>query len=153
MPEFTAILRTVGPDKFIEILNASSRQARQAYFHRHGVRAPAETPSRLPKPGAKNEARARSLYAVLQDADDNELAEEVLRTYLLNQRPMLVAALDHLGITHHNGLTEGDVSKFAKLSGRELRHLVAVLRKTAADDLIGLYLKFMGAKNVEEALG
>jgi len=152
MPEFTAILRTVSPEKFVEILGVCSRQARETYFHRHAVRAPPEVKTRLPKPGAKNEARARALYEVLKEAEDNELAEEVLRTFFLSQRPLLAAALDHLGIAHNNGLTEGDVTKFEKLSGRELRALVAVLRTIAAADVVALYLKFMGAKNVEDAL-
>jgi F0F1-type ATP synthase delta subunit len=151
MPEFITILRTVSPEKFVEILATCSRQARETYFHRHSVRAPAEIKTRLPKPVAKNEARARVLYEILQETEDGELAEEVLRTYLLNQRPLLCAALDHLGIAHNNGLTEGDVTKFEKLSGRETRQLVAVLKNIAADDVIALYLKFMGAKNVDEA--
>jgi hypothetical protein len=153
MPDFIAILRTVTAEKFVEILGTASRQARETYFHRHSIRPPPEAKARLPKPGAKNEARARALYEVLRDEDDNELAEEVLRNYLLNQRPLLVAALDHLSIKHNNGLTEGDLTKFEKLSGREARQLVGILRKAAPDDNIALYLKFMGVKDVDQVMG
>lgn len=153
MPAYSVILRTLSAEKFAEVLTASPRKARETYFHRHGVRAPAQA-SRLPRPGAKNEARTAELYRVLQRQDDNELAEEMLRTFLLTKRPMLARALDHLGIAHTDGLTESDdVHKFEKLSAKEIRDLTATLAAVAARDDIVLYLKFMGAPDVDEALG
>ena len=53
--EFTLLLRTLDASKFSEVMAASSRKARETYFHRHGVRAPSG--GRFVRPGAKNEAR------------------------------------------------------------------------------------------------
>ena len=153
MPEYTAILRTLSPEKFAEVLAASSRKAREVYFHRHGVRAP-QSASRLPKPGAKTELRTAALYEVFKTQDDDELAEEMLRTFLLTKRAMLAKALDHLGIAHQNGLTESDdVKKFESLSQKELRALAQALEGVAPRDEVALYLKFMGAVDVDKALG
>lgn len=153
MPDFTQILRTVSATKFGEVLGASSRKAREAYFHRHGVRSP-KTAGRMPRPGAKNEARIAALYEALQAREDDEMVEEMLRTWLLSKRPLLAAALDHLGIPHDNGLTESDeVSRFEKLSRGDLKGLVEALTHVAPAEDIGIYLKFMGVSEVDEALG
>ncbi len=152
MPAYTAILRSVTGDKFAEILGASPRKAREIYFHRHGVRAP-QSASRLPKPGAKNELRTQALHKLLLQQDDEQLSEEILRVYLLNKRELLAKALDHLGIKHEGGLTESDdVSKIEKLSQKELRELAKVLEPVAPKEDVVLYLKFMGAEGVDEAL-
>jgi len=152
MPEYTKILRTLSADKFHEVLAASPRKARETYFHRHGVKVPASA-ARMPKPGAKNEARTSALFEVLQTRDDDQLCEEILRSFLLTKRPMLARALDHLGIPHNNGLTESDdVSKFEKLSAKDVRTLVDTLAQVAPKDEAVLYLKFMGAPEVDKAL-
>ncbi len=153
MPAYTGILRTLGAEKFAEILSASPRKARETYFHRHSVRAP-QRASRLPKPGAKNELRTQGLYEVLQSAEDDQMAEEILRSWLLTKRTMLAKALDHLGIAHKEGLTESDeVSKFEKLGVKELRALIAALDGVAPKDEVMIYLKFMGAPDVDKAAG
>ena len=151
MPDFSQILREVGLSKFSEILGASTRQAREIYFHRHNIKVAAAPSTRLPKPGAKNEAKTQALYNVLQQADDPELAEEVLRTWLLGKREMLAAALTHLGIPHKEGLTESnDIEKFEKLSSREAKTLVEKLGPVAPREDVLLYLKFMGVPKVHE---
>jgi hypothetical protein len=150
---FTEILRSVSAEKFQEIFGASSRKARETYFHRHSVKASA-TASRLPRPGAKNEERTAKLYEVLQHDSDDEMSEEILRSWLLTKRPMLAAALDHLGIEHNSGLTESDdIKKFEGLSGGEIKALVKKLDGIAAKDEVALYLRFMGAPAVEKVLG
>jgi len=152
MPEFTSIIRELTPEKFAEVFSASARQARETYFHRHGVRAPKKS-SRLPKPGEKNQARTAALYELLKDKEDDEMAEEVLRTWLLTKREMLAAALDHLGITHENGLTESeDVANFEKLGSKEVKTLVEKLSEIAPKEDVAVYLKFMGTEKVEQAL-
>lgn len=152
MPAYTSILRSVTDDKFSEILNASPRKSREIYFHRHGIKAPASA-NRLVKPGAKNEARAAALRDVFKGLEDDQLAEEILRIWLLGKRDMLAKALDHLGIVHDHGLTDSDdVSKIEKLSGKELKDLVKALDGVAPKEDIVLYLKFMGAADVEKAV-
>ena len=76
-----------------------------------------------------------------------------MRSWLLTKTEMLCAALDHLGIEHENGLTESDdVEKIGKLSAKELKALVKVLEDVASKDEIGIYLKFMGAEDVDKVL-
>lgn len=146
---YTAILRSVSKDKFHEILSASARKSRETYFARHGIKAP-KGGAGFTKPGAKNEARAHALQAVLAESDDHELAEEILRVYLLNRREMLAAALDHLGIEHEGGLTESeDVAKFETLKGKSLSAMVSALKPVAPPEDIQLYLKYMGADAAE----
>ncbi|MCK5688952.1 hypothetical protein KAI87_06770 [Myxococcota bacterium] len=149
---FTEILRTINQEKFIEVFSASSRKARETYLHRHGVKA--STGNRLSKPGAKNLARASKLYDLLADKDDDEMCEEILRTWLLSKREMLAAALDHLEIENENGLTESDdVDKFEKLNKKELSALTKALEGQASKDDIAIYLRFMGNKEVELPAG
>jgi hypothetical protein len=152
MPEYSAILRSLSAEKFSEVLAASPRKARETYFHRHGVRAP-QAASRLPRPGAKNEARTAELYRILREHDDDQLAEEILRNFLLTKREMLAKALDHLGIEHQGGLTESDeVKKFESLSAKEVRALADVLSPPAPREEVVMYLRFMGAPDVQKAL-
>ena len=150
---FTDILCSVPAEKFQEIFSTSSRKARETYFHRHGVKASGAA-SRLPKPGAKNEERTAKLFDLLKDESDDEMSEEILRSWLLTKRPMLAAALDHLGIKHDNGLTESDeIKKFEKLSGGDIKALVKKLEGVAAKEEIAIYLRFMGTPAVEKVLG
>ena len=152
MPQFSAIIRSVSSEKFTEILGASGRKAREVYFHRHNIKAPKT--SGFVKSGAKNEARVAALLDSMRQNDDDEMAEEVLRTWLLTKRPLLAAALDHLGIAHTEGLTDSDdVSKIEKLAGGDLKALVAKLTEIAPQEDVVVYLKFMGAEKVDETLG
>ena len=70
-----------------------------------------------------------------------------------SRRDILGAALDYLEIPHDNGLTESDdVDKLSSLSVAELKPLVKALSETASTDDIQIYLRFMGAENVSDAL-
>ena len=150
---FTEILRSLPPERFQEILATSSRKARETYFHRHGVKASGSV-SRLPKPGAKNEERTAKLFDLLRERQDDEMSEEILRSWLLTKRTMLAAALDHLGIKHDHGLTESDeLKKFEKLSGGDIKQLVKKLEGIAGKDEIAIYLRFMGTPAVDKVLG
>lgn len=151
MPQYSSIVRSLNAEKFSEILSTSGRKAREVYFHRHSIRSPKT--SGIPKAGAKNEFRTNALFAALQKRDDEELSEEMLRTWLLTKRELLSAALDHLKIEHKDGLTDSDdVSRIEKLTGKELQDLAGALKKIAPEDEIAIYLKFMGAQGVDEAL-
>ncbi len=150
---YTEILRGVSLELFGEVFGASTRKARETYFHRHGVKASVSV-SRLPKPGAKNEVRTAKLFEILNSLVDDEMCEEILRTWLLAKRPLLAGALDHLGIQHENGLTESDdLKKFETLTAAEIKALAKKLEGVAKKDELVLYLKFMGTKNADKVLG
>ena len=152
MAEYTQIIRDMSSDKFMEVFSASARKAREVYFARHAIKVSKKGP-KIRKPGAKNAQRAEALFTLLQDTTDDEMAEEILRVWLLGNRALLVKALDHLGIENDNGLTDSDeVSKMADLDKGALKKLVAELKEVATPEDITVYLKFMGVKNVEVAL-
>ena len=97
--------------------------------------------------------RAAALFEALQTVDDDPLAEEILRVWLLGMRPMLAKALDHLEIENDNGLTDSDdVNKIAELDQGQLKALLQELDGVESPENILLYLKFMGAKDPEAAL-
>lgn len=148
---YTDIVRGLTKEKFVEVLGVSTRTSREAYFHRHGIKAPPSGRG-FTKPGAKNEARAAGLWEAMQDRVDEQVAEEIIRTWLLSKRPMLAAALDHLKIEHDNGLTESDdVDRFEKLSATEVKDMVKTLTKVAPADEVKAYLKYMGSEGVDAA--
>jgi len=150
--DMTGIIRGLSDEKFAEVFSASTRQARETYFHRHGIKAPKKS-NKMLRAGKKNEIRAQALLSVLSERDDDEMAEEVLRTWLLTKREMLIAALDHLDIEHFDGLTDSeDVERFEKLNTKELKVLVGILKGVAPVDEVEIYLRYMGSKNVEQAL-
>lgn len=151
MPEYTAILRSLSQEKFIEIVAASPRQARETYFHRHQIRAPKSSHLSL-KIGRKNQACTEALWDVLQARDDEEMSETILRAWLLRHRPMLAAALDHMGIAHVDGLTESDdIQKISQMDAAQLRKLADAIEKkqVASGEDIALYLRYMGATDVD----
>lgn len=154
MPAYSMILRSLSSERFAEVFAASARKARETYFHRHRIKAPKQTGLGL-KSGRKTEARTKALFEALAEREDEEMSEEILRTWLLAKRTLLAATLDHLGIAHTDGLTDSDdVKKIETLSAAELKKLVSHLQAEnvapAAD--IAVYLKYMGAEKVDEAL-
>ena len=146
------IVRGLSEEKFAEIFLASSRSARETYLHRHGIKSPKKS-SRVLRAGQKNELRMKALFKALMDIDDNEMVEEILRTWLLGKRSLLAGALDHLGIEHNEGLTDSDdIERFEKLSAKEVQVLASELSGVAEADEISIYLKYMGAQDVDNAL-
>ena len=152
MAAYIEIIRGLSEDKFQEIFAASARKSRETYFARHGIKTPKQS-GRMRKPGQKNLMRAAALFEALQTVDDDPLAEEILRVWLLGMRPMLAKALDHLEIENDNGLTDSDdVNKIAELDQGQLKALLQELDGVESPENILLYLKFMGAKDPEAAL-
>ena len=152
MPAYTQIIREMSEAKFQEVFGVSIRKARETYLARHNIKAPKSVKKSL-RAGAKNEARVVALFAHLKTVDDDQMVEEILRTWLLSRRDILGAALDYLEIPHDNGLTESDdVDKLSSLSVDELKPLVKALSETHRRTIFRFYLRFMGAENVSDAL-
>lgn len=150
---YSNILASTTLPKFEEIFFASSRQERETCLHRHGVRAKTKS-SRLTKPKEKAKERIKELYSILQSEEDHEMAEGVLRNWLLTKRPLLAAALDHMGIEHNNGLTESDdIDKFKDMKKKDIRAMAKKLEQEYANEDVRIYLKYMGVRKVDESLG
>jgi hypothetical protein len=151
MPEFTKILTDMESEHFVDIFGGSSRKARESYFQRHGIKKPKKKLG-LNRPGVAQLERINSLHTILSSDQDEEMAEEILRTWLLSKREMLVTALDFLDIAHREGLTESeDIEKFEKLNTNELKALIAALSEFPAEQ-VRVYLQFMGTKNLDKVL-
>jgi len=149
MSTCATILVSAGFDKFVEIVNASPRQAKEAYFKRHSIRAKSSG-SGFMKPGEKMKVRIEKLFNALEQNSDDELGEEIIRAWLLSKRELLAHALDFLEIPHVNGLTEADLTKFEKLNGRDSKKLLEHLKNAATEDDIKIYFSFMGVPNADK---
>ena len=102
------------------------------------------------KPGEKMKVRIEKLFNALEQNNDDELGEEIIRAWLLSKRDLLAHALDFMEIPHVNGLTEADLTKFEKLNGRDAKKLLTHLKNTATEDDIRIYFSFMGVPNTEK---
>jgi hypothetical protein len=150
---YTSILRGLSPERFAHILAGSGRKAKETYFARHGIRNVPTVGRVKLGAGHKTQARISALYQAVQKREDEPMGEEILRLYLLGQRPLLATALDHLGIAHEDGLTESDeVSRLATLTPIERAELIALVvdKKVATQEDAELYLTYMAANHTHE---
>ncbi len=144
MSKFTAILRGLTADQFATMLAASPRQAKEVYFQRHAIKAPKTRG--VVRPGEKNARRGAALLAALQAHEDEEVAQEILRGWLLARRALLAAALDHLEIPHQDGLSDSEeVSKIGQLPPPRQAALREVLLAQAPAWEVDAYLEFLKA--------
>lgn len=143
---YTELVRHLDAGRFAALLAPLNRQAKERYFARHGVRAPKQAGTALLRPGHKNEVRAGLLQASLRRREDEPLAEELLRCYLVQRRAMLCAALDYLEVPHEDGLTDSPLlSRFHALDATQRSALcehLSALNGVAREDA-ELYLDFM----------
>jgi hypothetical protein len=153
MMHYTTILTNIGPDRFAHVVAGSSRKAKETYFARHNIRHTPQVGKIKLGSGHKMQARVTALFDALQKTQDEPMAEEILRLYLLGKRSLLALALDHLKIPHEDGLTESDeVSRLAMLTPIERAELIAlaVHQKVADQADVELYLDYMAANHARE---
>ena len=142
---FSAIIKSMDGDFFQEVLKSCPRKPRETLFARFGIPRNRKKVSTL-LPG-KDPARAAKLKAALGevDADDEQgqqLAEEVLRLYLLKRRQILSQAMDHLGVEHEEGLTEEDVD-FGGMAEADRDALRDALQADHDVQDVDLYIAYM----------
>jgi len=141
----TALLRSVGEEKFKDILEHSPKQVREMIFDRLGIKKKQTNSLKFVKPGEKNAERGRALFDRLQSAEDDEVAEELLRNFFLKHRELLGAALDAVGVKHDNGLTDQELDMFEKMSASDAKALEKKLSADHDASDVSLYLKYMKA--------
>lgn len=139
----TALLRTLDLEKFKDIFSHSPKQVREMIFDRLAIKKKATSLSKFSRPGEKNEERIKDLHVALQSAEDDEVADELLRNYFLKRRPLLSDALDAIGVKHDNGLTDSELDAFEKLSAGDAKALHDKLAAKHDAGDVALYLKFM----------
>lgn len=151
--DYTTLLISQGSERFSEVMAGSGRKAKETYFARHGIKHAPQVGRVKLGSGHKMQARIAQLFEVLKTSQDEPLAEEALRLYLLGKRPLLALALDHLGIEHEDGLTESaEVSRLATLTPIERAELVALAvdKQVATAQDVQLYLDYMTANHLRE---
>ena len=138
------------PEAFFgKVLMACPRRSRETLFSRFSIPKAKKRASIL-LPG-KDPARIRKLQLAMAgvSADDEQgqqLAEELIRVYLMGQRTLLGAALDAIGVDHQDGLTDDELDGFAELSAEEAQDLADELGRDFDPLDVALYLRFMGAE-------
>ncbi|HBU46967.1 MAG TPA: hypothetical protein DEB46_01530 [Myxococcales bacterium] len=146
---FSNIIKSMDQDFFQEVLSSCPRKPRETLFARFGIARNRKKVSTL-LPG-KDPARAAKLKSALgavdvEDEQGQQLAEEVLRLYLLKRRQILAHAMDHLEVDHEEGLTEEDVD-FAAMSEPDRQALRDALAVDHDPKDVDLYIAYMVASS------
>ena len=146
MPNIREILASCSVQSTQAILSANPRRFREEMFRKLGIKAKSGgTGFRL---ASKGDARASKFLEMLQGEQEipDEVLAEVVRNYLFQRREMLADALDHLEVSHNDGLTDQELDFVAELETERLAELQEHLRsKGHSTDDISLYLAFLGA--------
>ncbi len=134
---------------FGKVLTACPRRSRETLFSRFSI-PKAKKSATVLLPG-KDPARIRKLQVAIASVSDDDqqgqqLAEELIRVYLMSKRSLLGAALDAIGVDHQDGLTDDDLDGFSDLSAEEAHDLAEDLGKDFDPLDVALYLRFMGAE-------
>ena len=127
-------------DDFARVLGACPRRARETLFTRFGIPKAKKTASALLP--AKDPARIRKLQGAMtqikpDDEEGQQLAEELIRVYLMTRRGLLGDALDAIGITHDDGLTDEDLDASSGIRFHPGEMLVSFGFKLGAIAILG----------------
>lgn len=138
------ILRTIDPELFDALLNASPKKFREEIFRRAGVKNVSGGSFAI-KASGKTSARAKRLRAAILKGFDltEEVSGEIIRNYLYTRRPLLAEALDFWEVEHDNGLTDAELDFIAELPGERGVHLRDLLLRNHDAGDVELYMTFM----------
>jgi len=144
----TQLIQSMPADYFGQVLSACPRRSRETLFTRFAIPKPKKTASALLP--SKDPARINKLQVAMSalaedDEQGQQLAEELLRVYLMGKRELLGAALDAIEVDHQDGLTDDDLDGFAELSPDDAVELAQELSQAHNPLDVSLYLRFMGA--------
>ena len=145
----TKLIQEMQQDYFAKVLSTCPRRARETLFTRFAIPKPKKTASALLP--SKDPARIHKLQIAMAAASDDDeqgqqLAEELIRVYLMSRRNLLAEALDAIGVEHEDGLTDADLDAFSALSSEEASALAERLSGDHDSDDVVLYLRYMGAE-------
>ena len=137
-------------DRFHEVLNASPKNFREELFRRANVRAKGGAFS-LKSPN-KNRVRAEKLLTKVKNGQGvgDDVLEEVIRNYLYTHRNLLGDALDLLGVSHDDGLTDDDLDFIAELPAERGPAMKSALAEKYDERDVDLYLRFMNIPGIDE---
>ena len=142
------LIQSMPTDFFGQVLSACPRRSRETLFTRFSIPKPRKSASALlPSKDPARIGKLQVAMAAVSDDDEQgqQLAEELLRVYLMGKRELLGAALDAIEVDHQEGLTDDDLDGFAELSSDEAAELAEELSRDHDPLDVSLYLRFMGA--------
>ncbi len=144
------IIDRLDENLFAAIYGGMSRKIRNMFDGLYGKKKKGRLVSL--KNRSKNRLEvSRRIQEGLRQPEANQHADEVLRTYFFDRRPLLKAAMDFFEIPNEDGITNVDLTDFEKADSPTLDRLVASLQEGGfEDDDIALYLVFMQAENAQE---
>jgi hypothetical protein len=145
-----ALTAKMSESTFSEMMAASPRQVREILYAQLGIKN--KSKSLLKNLQQKKEERVHHLHEILKTSTSKRQADvvkELIRNWLYTKRPMLKAALDHLGVANDNGLIESDPDCFQKLSKQQVDELISHLSKTFDRDHVVTYLRFVETPHIE----
>ncbi len=139
------ILRTIEPELFDALLNASPKKFREEIFRRAGVKNASGGGSFALKANGKTSARVKRLRAAMLKGFDltEEISGEIIRNYLYTRRPLLAEALDFWEVEHDNGLTDAELDFIEELAPERGVHLRDLLQRNHDEADVDLYMAFM----------
>lgn len=88
------------------------------------------------------ERRSKQL-AMMSDVSDAIATRALIAYHFANQRPLMAAFLDGLGIAHENGLITAE--QVPAPTGEQIDSTIKALRATYPDDAVELYLRTLAA--------
>ena len=127
---YTDIVRGLSREKFVEVLGVSTRTSREAYFHRHAIKAPPSGRGFV-KPGAKNEA---DMTDFLRNAAGTYFHESCTCKMGTDEMSVVDGSLSVRGV---EGLTIADASVMPQVSTGNTMAPTVIIGERAADVLIG----------------
>lgn len=144
------ILGKIPDEKFVEIYKACSRKIRNML---EGQFLPKKKKGKkVSLKSIKN--RDKNALAVrdgIVKSEDDQMAAEIVKTWLYSKRELLKDALDYFEIPNEDGITQKDLDPIEGASGETLSSLFAHLQEKGHDPLeIGLYLAFIDVQNLDD---
>lgn len=146
-----AITAAMSETTFAEIMSCASRKVREVLFAQMSVKA--KKKGLTLKVHGKRDERVRKLHERLKVASgtrENEICQELIRTWLYTKRPMLKSALDFLKVPNEDGLVDTELDFFADLTLDQVLSLKSHLETQFLSEEVKIYLNFVNVAHLDK---
>lgn len=148
MASLRDILLEQGSERVGTILQACPRKTREELFRRLGIKGKGRRTGFKLK--STSDERSEKFFEALSETErvQDEVLQELVRSYLYTRRPLLADALDFLEVPHKEGLTDDDIDFITELPEDRARALQQRLTAQHGEEDTKLYLRFMNVPHV-----
>lgn len=140
-------------EKVIEIYGSCARKIRNMLEGMYHKKSKKKKKVSL-KLGRNREAAMLAVRDGLVAAGDDQMAEEIFKTWLYGKTDMLKKTLDFFEIPNDDGMTEADLDPLEQASTEKIEELLGILVDSPEGgfDLedVAIYLAFMKIENITE---